>query len=187
MTHGLQPARRRLARAAVLAACSAMAVVVMETHGVGQTSAPATPAAPADVRFMTLDPGHFHAALVQKEMYPGVSPQRRRLRAARPGPARPPGPRRRLQPAPRRRRPPGELEVHTGPDYLARMLREKPGNVVVLSGRNRGKIERIAPSVDAGLHVLVDKPWILGVGRPAQAGERARRRPTRRGWSPTTS
>ncbi len=75
MTHGWQPARRRLARAAVLAACSAMAVVVMETHGVGQTSASATPAAPADVRFMTLDPGHFHAALVQKEMYPGVSPQ----------------------------------------------------------------------------------------------------------------
>ena len=27
----------------------------------------------ADVRFITLDPGHFHAALVQKEMYPGVS------------------------------------------------------------------------------------------------------------------
>ena len=24
---------------------------------------------------MTLDPGHFHAALVQKEMYPGVSDQ----------------------------------------------------------------------------------------------------------------
>src|SRR6266850_4037404 len=27
----------------------------------------------ADIRFVTLDPGHFHAALVQKEMYPGVS------------------------------------------------------------------------------------------------------------------
>ena len=26
-----------------------------------------------DVRLMTLDPGHFHAALVQKEMYPGVA------------------------------------------------------------------------------------------------------------------
>ena len=29
----------------------------------------------ADVRLMTLDPGHFHAALVQKEMYPGVAPR----------------------------------------------------------------------------------------------------------------
>ena len=26
-----------------------------------------------DVRVMTLDPGHFHAALIQKEMYPGVA------------------------------------------------------------------------------------------------------------------
>ena len=29
----------------------------------------------SDVRLMTLDPGHFHAALVQKEMYPGVAPR----------------------------------------------------------------------------------------------------------------
>ena len=29
----------------------------------------------AQVRLMTLDPGHFHAALVQKEMYPGVAPR----------------------------------------------------------------------------------------------------------------
>ena len=41
------------------------------------------------------------------------------------------------------------------------MLRERPGNVVVLSGRNRGKIDRIAASVRGGLHVLGDKPWIL--------------------------
>ena len=26
-----------------------------------------------DVHLMTVDPGHFHAALVQKAMYPGVS------------------------------------------------------------------------------------------------------------------
>ena len=70
----LQPMRRRMSRAAVFAAFAATAVVVMETQGVGQTSERST-AAPADVRFMTLDPGHFHAALVQKEMYPGVSPQ----------------------------------------------------------------------------------------------------------------
>ena len=29
----------------------------------------------AEVRLITLDPGHFHAALVQKEMYPGVAKQ----------------------------------------------------------------------------------------------------------------
>jgi predicted dehydrogenase len=54
-----------------------------------------------------------------------------------------------------------QLEVHTGDDYMERMLREKPGNVVMLSGKNRGKIDRISASVGAGLHVLADKPWVL--------------------------
>ena len=53
------------------------------------------------------------------------------------------------------------LEIHKGPDALDRMLREHPGNVVVISGRNKGKIERIGRSVGASLHVLADKPWIL--------------------------
>jgi predicted dehydrogenase len=41
------------------------------------------------------------------------------------------------------------------------MLDERPGTVVILSGRNREKMERIRASVGAGLHVLADKPWIL--------------------------
>jgi predicted dehydrogenase len=113
-----------------------------------------------EVRFMILDPGHFHAALVQKEMYPGVSPRvdvyaplgpdlvdhlgrvsRFNLRAQNPTS--------------------WQVEVHTGPDFLARMLEEHPGNAVVISGRNSGKIERIQASLDAGLNTLVDKPWIL--------------------------
>jgi predicted dehydrogenase len=54
-----------------------------------------------------------------------------------------------------------KLEIHGGPDFLERMLRERPGNVVVLSGRNRPKIDRVLASVNAGLHVLADKPWII--------------------------
>src|SRR5262249_8310843 len=54
-----------------------------------------------------------------------------------------------------------ELEVHAGPDYLARMLAERPGNVVVLSGRNRDKMDYILAAVQAGLHVLADKPWVI--------------------------
>src|SRR5206468_2976955 len=54
-----------------------------------------------------------------------------------------------------------EMEIHTGPDFLERMLQERPGNAVVISGRNRGKIDRVQSSLDAGLHALVDKPWIL--------------------------
>ena len=52
-------------------------------------------------------------------------------------------------------------EVHASPDFFERMLRERPGNVVVLSGRNQGKIDRIVASVRGGLNVLADKPWIL--------------------------
>lgn len=112
------------------------------------------------VRLMTLDPGHFHAALIQKEMYPGV--------AARVDVYAPEGwdlaeHLKRVEAFNRRAEKPTawQTEVHTGADFLARMLREKPGNAVVLSGRNRPKIDRIAQSVDAGLHVLGDKPWIL--------------------------
>lgn len=57
-----------------------------------------------------------------------------------------------------------ELEIHAGgPDSLERMLREgqHKQSVVVLSGRNRVKIERIERSVEKGFHVLADKPWIL--------------------------
>jgi predicted dehydrogenase len=113
-----------------------------------------------DIRLMTLDPGHFHAGLVQKEMYPGVAP--------RVDVYAPLGPDllehlNRIAAFNRRAERPTawQLEVHTGPDFFERMLRERPGNAVVLSGRNRGKIDRILASVRSGLHVLADKPWIL--------------------------
>jgi predicted dehydrogenase len=54
-----------------------------------------------------------------------------------------------------------ELEVHASGDFFERMLANPPGNIVILSGRNRDKIEYIRRSVDAGLNVLADKPWIL--------------------------
>jgi predicted neuraminidase/predicted dehydrogenase len=113
-----------------------------------------------DVRLMTLDPGHFHAALIQKEMYPGVS--------GRVDVYAPLGPDlfehlKRVNAFNRRPDAPTSwrTEVHASADYVDRMLREQPGNVVILSGRNRGKIDQILASVRAGLHVLGDKPWIL--------------------------
>jgi predicted dehydrogenase len=114
----------------------------------------------SDVRLMTVDPGHFHAGLVQKEMYPGVAPRvdvfaplgpdliahLNRISSFNNRPERPTA---------------WQLEVHVGPDYFERMLREHPGNVVILSGRNRTKIEQVTASVKGGLNVLADKPWIL--------------------------
>jgi predicted dehydrogenase len=112
------------------------------------------------VRLMTLDPGHFHAALVQKEHYPEVA---RRAHVYAPlGPdliahlGRLAGFNQRREHATS-----WEIEVHAGPDPLGRMLAEQPGNVVVLSGRNRGKIDCILAAVQAGLNVLADKPWVI--------------------------
>ena len=114
----------------------------------------------AEIKLMTLDPGHFHAALVQKEQLPGVSPtvhvyaplgfdlSEHLKRIA--------GFNNRAQNSTA-----WELEIHTSRDPLARMLREKPGNVVVLAGRNQGKIDRIEACVNDGLNVLADKPWTI--------------------------
>jgi predicted dehydrogenase len=112
---------------------------------------------------MTVDPGHFHAALVHGEMYPGVArcvdvfapvgpdlvAHLHRLAAFNRRSDRPTA---------------WEWEVHAGPDSFQRMLRNPPGNMVVLSGRNRTKIDLILASVRAGLHVLADKPWVLEAG-----------------------
>lgn len=114
----------------------------------------------SSVNLLTLDPGHFHAALVQKEMYPNVSP---RVHVYAPlGPDLIAHLNRILSFNTRQERPTAwELDVHAGADFLERMLRDRPGNVVVLSGRNRRKIDYLLAAVNAGLHVLADKPWII--------------------------
>src|ERR1051326_5690695 len=113
-----------------------------------------------EFRLITLDPGHFHAALLQKSMYAGVS-KRASIYA-------PLGPDliehlHRLARFNLRSQDPTcwELNIYTGPHFVEQMLAAPPGNIVVLSGRNRAKIGRIRASLDAGLHVLADKPWII--------------------------
>jgi predicted dehydrogenase len=120
------------------------------------------PAAPADneVRLLTLDPGHFHASLVQKFMYPQVSPVVRVYA--------PVGPDlqehlQRIEGFNTRADQPTHWQekVYTGPDFVQRMLREKAGNVVVLAGNNTHKTEYIYRSVSAGFNVLADKPMAI--------------------------
>ena len=116
--------------------------------------------AEAPFRLITLDPGHFHAALVQKSMIPGVSPEVHiyapegpdldlHLERVRAFNTREDNPTQ------------WDLKVHTGPDFLQKMLAEKPGNIVVLAGNNRDKTRYILESVKAGLHVLSDKPMAI--------------------------
>ncbi len=116
---------------------------------------------PSDsIRFMTLDPGHFHAALVQKEMYNNVSS---RVYVYAPG-----GPELRehlalIQRYNTRQENPTHWDeyVYTGSDYLEKMLKEKPGNVVIIAGNNSKKTEYIYKSIDAGINVLSDKPMVI--------------------------
>jgi predicted dehydrogenase len=112
------------------------------------------------VKLITLDPAHFHAALLQKQMLPGID-QRVAIFAPL-GPdvlahlklieqfnTRPDHPTH------------WELDVHCTPRSLEEMLAARPGNVVVLAGRNRLKIGKINAALEAGLNVLADKPWII--------------------------
>jgi predicted dehydrogenase len=113
-----------------------------------------------EVKIITVDPGHFHAALVQKIMYPQVSPE---VHVYAPeGPDYLQHLDRILSYNNRSGDPTSWNEiVYTGPDFFERMLEEKPGNVVVLSGNNKKKAEYISKSVNAGLNVLADKPMII--------------------------
>jgi predicted dehydrogenase len=106
------------------------------------------------------DPGHFHAALLQKQMYPGVS--------SRVSVYAPLGPDvldylNRICLFNSRKENPTrwQMDLHLSEDAMAEMLRERPGNIVVFAGRNRGKIDRILAALEAGLNVLADKPWII--------------------------
>ncbi len=115
---------------------------------------------PNEVKLITVNPGHFHAYLVQKDMYDQVDPA---VRVYAPeGPevdrhidmidsynTRDDNPTSWI------------LEVYRGNDYLERMLAERKGNVVILAGNNRLKTNYIKQSVDAGLNVLSDKPMAI--------------------------
>ncbi len=114
----------------------------------------------AMVKLITLDPGHFHAALVQKSMYPGIDSVVRVYGPEGPGVqshlalvngynSRKDNPTR------------WNEEAYTGPDFFEKMLTEKDGNVVVIAGNNHRKAEYIRQSVDAGMNVLGDKPMAI--------------------------
>ena len=116
--------------------------------------------AKGEVKIMTLDPGHFHAALVQKNMYEQVHPTVYVYA--------PEGPDVQSHLAlidhynTREENPTSwEEKVYTGPGYFEKMLQDKPGNVMVTAGNNAKKTEYILRSVEAGINVLADKPMVI--------------------------
>lgn len=119
--------------------------------------------APGEVRLITLDPGHFHAALVQKTTYPQIDPVVHVYA--------PPGNDvtehlSRIEGYNGRNDNPTawQEEVYTGSDFLEKMVAEKPGNLVVLAGNNARKTEYILTAVKQGLNVLSDKPMAITPG-----------------------
>ncbi|HZY82157.1 MAG TPA: putative oxidoreductase C-terminal domain-containing protein [Cyclobacteriaceae bacterium] len=112
------------------------------------------------VRLITVDPGHFHAALIQKVMYPEVdstvhvyAPEgpdlKMHLDRVNSYNTRPENPTH------------WNEQLFAGEHFFERMIQEKPGNVVVLSGNNQKKTEYILKSLEAGLNVYADKPMVI--------------------------
>jgi len=141
-----------------------LATIFSACAGGGQkTAEKATPkftGAKGEVKLMTLDPGHFHAALVQKSMYEQIDPtvyvyapegddlneHLGRIEAFNK----------------RADQPTAWVEkVYTGTDYLEKMLADKPGNVMMVAGNNAKKTEYIQKAVEAGINVFADKPMVI--------------------------
>lgn len=111
------------------------------------------------VKLMTLDPGHFHAALIQKTSYedidltvdvyapegPEVNTFLKSIDAYNSRENNPTN---------------WSVNTHLGDNYLQQMISEKPGNVMVVSGKNSKKIDYIYAAVKAGLNVYADKPLV---------------------------
>lgn len=143
-------------------ATAATAVLLFMNTGCNNPDVPAAAKSTdsAAVRLVTLDPGHFHAALVQKSMSEGIdtvvhvyAPEGPELQAH-------------LdlikQYNERADQPTHWAEkIYTGNDFLEKMIAEKKGNVIVLAGNNLRKTQYITRSVEAGLNVLSDKPMSI--------------------------
>ncbi|GAA4320206.1 putative oxidoreductase C-terminal domain-containing protein [Compostibacter hankyongensis] len=112
------------------------------------------------LHLVVLDPGHFHAALVQKSMYPEMSPV---VNVYAPGGKEVEDYLGLIRKYNSQADQPTHWEekVYTGPDYLDKMLGDKAGNLVIIAGNNREKTRYIKKAVDAGIHVLADKPMAI--------------------------
>ena len=116
--------------------------------------------AKGEVKLITLDPGHFHAALVQKKSQDLIANQvyvyapdgnevKEHLKL--------------VESYNNRTEDPTNWEEHVylGSDFLDRMLIEKKGNVVVTAGNNQKKTAYIKEALAAGFNVLADKPMAI--------------------------
>lgn len=114
----------------------------------------------AAITIMTLDPGHFHAGLIHKSMYPQVdstvyvfAPEGPELKDHL----------NRLAGYNEREEDPTawNLQVSTSPDFLEEMISTSPGNVMMVAGKNDRKIDYISAAISNGINVYADKPLVI--------------------------
>ncbi len=113
-----------------------------------------------NIQFITLDPGHFHAALVQNKSYANVEPM---VYVYAPEGQDVQDHLKRIESYNTRAINPTQWQekVYLGNDYLEKMLAEKNGNVLVIAGNNKKKTEYILKSAEAGINILADKPMCI--------------------------
>ncbi|MBS1633373.1 MAG: oxidoreductase [Bacteroidetes bacterium] len=112
------------------------------------------------IHLTVLDPGHFHAALVQKTMYsqidsnvnvyapdgPDVESYLKLVNSYNSRKDNPTS---------------WKLNVYKGADYLEKFLLQEKGSLAVLAGNNKYKTDYISKSIQAGFNVLSDKPMAI--------------------------
>jgi predicted dehydrogenase len=121
---------------------------------------------------LVLDPGHFHAALTLRQRHPRLSDDvhiyatdgpdlESFLRIVRTFNQRADNPTR------------WNLHVYRGDDHFERLCTERPGEVVVIAGRNDSKMASIHRLHADGFFVLGDKPWLIDPGQIGMLKEAA--------------
>ena len=114
----------------------------------------------APYQLMTVDPGHFHAGLIQKMALADLDPTvyvyapagpdvEDHLNRVKGYNTRADNPTNWIE------------EVYTGADFFEKMIQDKPGNIMLVAGNNAKKTEYIKRAVEAGINVLADKPMVI--------------------------
>jgi predicted dehydrogenase len=112
------------------------------------------------IQLVVVEPGHFHAALVQKSTYNDVDstvhvyasdgPDVNAYLSA-------------IERYNSREESPTNwnIQAYKGQDFFQKAIADKAGNLVILAGNNKKKTDFIQESVEAGLNVLADKPMAI--------------------------
>lgn len=136
-------------------------VMSCNTHNEqNKESKPLFTGADGEIELIVLDPGHFHASLLQK--FPQNQVNDSVLVYAPDGDELYQYLQRIKDYNQRADNPTNWYEiVYAGHDYLEKMIEAKKANVVVIAGNNAKKTEYIFKSINAGYNVLADKPMAI--------------------------